>query len=321
MASTKAILIVGATGKQGGAVLKQLATHPSSTQFTLLAVSRNISSPSAQKIPSRYPNALLVQGDLNDAPALFTSAQDALKAAGMPETIWGVYSVQTPRGPGTKSDTEEQQGKDLIDEAIKHGVSQFVYSSVERGGDEKSWNNPTPIPHFQSKHHIEKHLVEKAGAKGEKMGWTILRPVAFMDNLAPGFPSKVFLAALRDTMGDKPLQWVSVEDIGIFGAKAFHDPEAWNARAVGLAGDELTFDELNACFERVTGAPAPVTYGLFGSALMWAVTEVKVMITWFKTDGYGVDIKKLREEEIGLCDFERWLKERSDWKQSGGGSS
>jgi len=53
-----------------------------------------------------------------------------------------------------------------------------VYSSVERGGDEKSWENPTLIPHFASKHRIELHLREAAE---DKMMWTILRPTAFME--------------------------------------------------------------------------------------------------------------------------------------------
>lgn len=314
--STKPILVTGATGKQGGSVLKQLATHPTSSQFTLLAVTRNTTSASAQDITSRHPNVTLVQGDLNDVPALFTSAQDALKAAGKTDKIWGVYSVQISMGPGVTLESEIAQGTALIDESIKHGVSHFVYSSVDRGGNQKSFDDETPIPHFQSKFKIERHLFEKAGARGENMGWTILRPVAFMDNLEPKFPTKVFLAALRDTLQEKPLQWVSVEDIGIFAAKAFREPEAWNARAEGLAGDELTFEELSGCFERVTGYPAPATYGMLGSALMWAVTELKIMITWFKTDGYGADIAKLRKEEPELCGFERWLKERSGWKRT-----
>lgn len=314
-ASNKAILITGATGKQGGSVLKQLASHPSSPQFNLLAVTRNASSPSALKIAEQYSNVILVQGDLNDIPAMFESAQEALKAAGKPQEIWGVYSVQVSIGPGVTYDGEIQQGTAMIDESIKHGVKHFVYSSVDRGGNDKSFETETPIPHFQTKYHIEKHLLEKAGKKGENMGWTILRPVAFMDNLEPGVPTKVFLAAMRDTLGpNKNMQWVSIDDIGLFAAKAFRDPQAWNARAEGLAGDELNWEELNGCFERVTGYPVPATYGIFGSALKWAVGEVRVMITWFATDGYGVDVSKLKQEEKELCGFERWLKERSGWK-------
>jgi uncharacterized protein YbjT (DUF2867 family) len=117
----------------------------------------------------------LIEGDLDDVPSLFRQAQTW---AGAP--IWGVYSVQVSTGKDVTSEREIRQGKALIDEAIKTGVRHFVYSSVERGGDEASWNNPTPIPHFRTKHDIEHHLrdVTVPGKAGEHMGWTILRPVA-----------------------------------------------------------------------------------------------------------------------------------------------
>jgi uncharacterized protein YbjT (DUF2867 family) len=313
-ATTKSILVCGATGKQGGSVLKHLATHPDSSQYTLLAVTRDAKSGSAQRITEQYPGVKLVQGNLNDVPALFSSAKAALKEAGKDEKIWGVYSVQISLGPGASIEGEIKQGNDLIDESVKEGVTHFVYSSVDRGGNQRSFENTTPIPHFQTKYKIEQHLLEKAGKNGEIMGWTILRPVAFMDNLAPGMPTKVFLAALRDTLKGKPIQWVSVEDIGIFGARAFRDRKEWNARAEGLAGDELTMDEMNGCFQRVIGSPSPATYGVLGSVLMWAVTELNLMITWFGAEGYGADIEKLRKLEPKLCDFETWLRERSGWK-------
>ena len=217
-------------------------------------------------------------------------------------------------GPGVTTEFEVKQGSDLIDESIKEGVTHFVYSSVDRGGNEHSFNNPTPIPHFQTKLEIEQHLLEKAGKSSERMGWTILRPVAFMDNLEPGMKSKVFLAALRDTLKGKSNQWVSVEDIGIFAAKAFREPEAWKSRAEGLAGSELTMEEMDGCFQRAIGQPVPYAFSFMGSALMWAVTEVNIMINWFADEGYGVDIARLKKEEPQLCDFERWLKERSGWK-------
>jgi len=311
MTATKAILVTGATGKQGGSVLNHLATHPSSPQYALLAVTRDAHSTSASKITSRYPNVRIVQGDLDNVPALFDAAKSVLKEASKNAQIWGVYSVQVSVGPGVSVESEIVQGKTLIDESIKRGVSHFVYSSVDRGGNRKSFETKTPIPHFQSKYEIEKHLLENAGMNGERMGWTILRPVAFMDNLAPGMKTKVFLTALRDTLKGRSLQWVSVQDIGLFAAKAFRDPQEWNAKAEGLAGDELTFEEMSGCFERATGYPAPVTYGIFGSALLWAVTELKLMITWFATDGYDVDVGLLRSKEKDLCDFEKWLKERS----------
>jgi uncharacterized protein YbjT (DUF2867 family) len=313
-ATTKAILVCGATGKQGGSVLKHLAIHPDSSQYTLLAVTRDTKSKSAQRITETYPAVKLVQGNLDNVPEMFAAAKAALKETGKQEKIWGVYSVQISMGPGTSVEGEIKQGSDLIDESIKEGVTHFVYSSVDRGGNQRSFENTTPIPHFQTKFKIEQHLLEKAGKNGENMGWTILRPVAFMDNLMPGFPTKVFLAALRDTLQGKALQWVSVDDIGIFGARAFREHEEWNARAEALAGSELTMDEMSGCFERTIGSPVPATYGMFGSALKWAVTEVNLMITWFGAEGYGADIAKLKKMEPELCDFETWLRERSGWK-------
>ena len=88
MAATKAILITGATGKQGGSVLNQLASHTTASEFTLLAVTRNADSASAKRIVERHPKVLLVQGDLNDVLALFASAKSALTDAGKPEQIW-----------------------------------------------------------------------------------------------------------------------------------------------------------------------------------------------------------------------------------------
>lgn len=92
---------------------------------------------------------------------------------------------------GVTTDSEIQQGKALVDESVKHNVTHSAYSGVERGGDEASWSNTTPASHFQTKYHIEHHLRNHAGS----MGWTILRPVGFMNNLALEFPHKVFLTA------------------------------------------------------------------------------------------------------------------------------
>lgn len=165
---SKTLLITGATGKQGSSVINALANNPS---FTLLAVTRqDASSASSQTLKSKGKNIQILQGDLNDTPKLFADAQKAAESSG---GLWGVYSVQLSVGKGVTHEGEIAQGKAMVDESVKAGVKHFVYSSVDRGGNEKSWETETPIPHFQSKYAIENHLKEKAG---DKMGWTVLRP-------------------------------------------------------------------------------------------------------------------------------------------------
>ncbi|EMC99356.1 hypothetical protein BAUCODRAFT_31675 [Baudoinia panamericana UAMH 10762] len=297
----KHILVTGATGKQGGAVIDALANNPN---FILLAQTRNASGSGAQKLEAKASNIKVVQGDQDDVPALFQAAQEVAK-----EPIWGVYSVQISQGKGVTHDGEIKQGKAMIDEAVKAGVKHFVYSSVERGGDEESWNNGTPIPHFQSKYEIEHHLRDNAG----QMGWTILRPVAFMDNLQPGFPTKVFMAALRDTLGPKPNQWIATKDIGVFAKIAFEDSEKFNHKAMGLAGDELTQDQLSKAFLNATGEAMDGTFWFLGSFLKFMVAELGTMINWFGSDGYKANVPELRKLHPGLMDLQTWIEKESNF--------
>ena len=300
---SRALLITGATGKQGGAVIDALlARQPS--DFLLLAVTRNTTSASAKRLAAKSSSIKLIEGNLNAIPALFKSAKNL--AGGV--SLWGVYSVQAAVSTDKSMtlDIEVQQGKNLVDESIKAGVQHFVYSSVERGGDERSWVNPTPVPHFKTKHEIELHL--RDAARGTPMGWTILRPTIFMDNLSPGFESKVLLTILRDTLKEKPLQWVSAKDIGFFGAEAFLHPDIWNQRAIGLVSDELTSSQLNESFKKATGKPAPTTFGLLGKGVKAGVKELGVMIDWFKDEGYKANVEECQRINPNHQTLESWLK-------------
>lgn len=84
---SRTLLITGATGKQGGSVVSALLANKS--DFQILAVTRDATSASAQKLGSRSSKITLVQGDLDDAESIFQSAKAAAK-----QPIWGVFSVQ-----------------------------------------------------------------------------------------------------------------------------------------------------------------------------------------------------------------------------------
>ncbi|KAG9565442.1 NAD(P)-binding protein, partial [Aureobasidium melanogenum] len=305
---SKALLITGATGKQGGATIDALISSPShSSEFTILAVTRNPSSASAQALQKKSPAIKLVTGDLKDVPGVF----DAAEAIHKP--IHGVFSVQTFMGQGQSVETEEQQGKALVDEALKRGVNHFVYTSLDRGGD-KSLENPTNVPHFISKHNIERHLVDRT--KDTKMSYTILRPVGFMDNWVPGMMGKMFGAMWTSALSpDRKLQLISVRDIGHFAAEAFRNPARYHNRAISLAGDELTLKEADKVWKDAIGHGAPKTFSFMGSGLLWASKELGTMFRWFETDGYNVDITALRKEHPGLQTLGDWIVKESAFKK------
>jgi uncharacterized protein YbjT (DUF2867 family) len=304
--STKNLLITGATGKQGGAVIDAImADKQHASQFTIYGVTRNVESASATKLVAKYPSVKLVAGDMNDCPGIFAQAK---------VPIWGVFSVQIPMGKGANVETEEKQGKDLVDAAIANGVSHFIQTSVDRHG-ERSSENPTNVPHFISKHRIEKHLEENA--KGTNMTYTILRPVFFMENLANNFQGKLVSTTWWVALGpDTKLQMVSLQDIGFFAAQAFINPTApeYKNRGIGLAGDELSYNEADKLFREKAGYPIPTTFSIFGYLFLWAVKEIGLMFTFFKEQGYAADIPALKKMNPNLITLSKRLDMQKEKK-------
>ncbi|MCJ1289155.1 hypothetical protein MMC34_000687 [Xylographa carneopallida] len=297
MASQKSILVFGATGKQGGALIKQLLDSQPDPPFKILALTRNTTSAKARDLASK-PNVSLVEGDLNDCEAIF-------KKTG---PVWGVFSVQVPFGErGASVETEEKQGKALVDAAVANGVHHFVYTSVDRGGA-KSDEDPTDVPHFISKYRIEKYLIEKAASS--HMGWIILRPTTFFENLTPGFMGKLMVTMFQ-SLGDKKLQWISCKDIGYFAAEAFKDPEKYNQKSIALAGEDMSMADAKQIFEKEIGYPLPSTFSFVGTAVKYLVGDLGKMVTWFEKAGYAADIDDLRKQHPGLLNFRQWLQEES----------
>ncbi|KAL8993279.1 MAG: hypothetical protein Q9169_006463 [Polycauliona sp. 2 TL-2023] len=298
---SKTLLITGATGKQGRACIESLLSSHSPSSFSILALTRNASSPSATRLAQRSPQIKLIQGDLNDCPGIFNSIS---------QPIHGVFGVTTPMGG-----KEEAQGKALIDASLKAGVKQFVFTSVERGGDEKSWKNPTVVPHFLTKHHIEQHMLDqiKASDNVDPMKWTILRPVAFMDNLQPGLLGKLFASAWKVTLPtseNRKIQLIATEDVGWFAAQAFLKPEEYANRAVSLAGDEISYTEADEAFKSKLGYTMPLTFGPLARFGLWASKDFGTMFDFFREEGFGADVEGLRRVNPGMMRFADWVEKK-----------
>lgn len=207
-------------------------------------------------------------------------------------------------------ESEVRQGKALIDAALANDVKMFVYSSVDRGGD-ASYDDPTFVPHFKTKYEIEHHLVD--ATKGTEMVYTILRPVAFMNNLQPGFVGQAFATIWKMAMSATPLQLIAASDIGFFGAQAFMKPSEYKNRAISLAGDELTYSQFAEVFKAKTGDELPTTYRLVAWLLLLVNRDMAQMFKWFNSHGYGVNIPSLRRIHPGLKSFSDWLTQETSF--------
>ena len=297
------ILVIGATGNQGGAVIDALVKHPSIESLEILALTRNVNSPKAKEIAARSKSVTLLRGDLTNCHAIFEAAQGPVHA---------VFSVQTDvYGSHEKVSLGEVQGRAVIDAAVKHGVRHFVQASGDRGGREESDVNPTSVPQFITKFVVENHLKSQTA-----MTWTILRPSSFMENCHTGLHGKGF-AAMWSCMGDKPLQVVSTRDIGIFAARAILESNnsIFKNKAISLAGDELTYAQADKIFKSVYQKSMPKAPALVGTLVQWQTPELKSMFDWFKTVGFKADMAECRSIHPGMLNFEAWLRDADFFKR------
>ena len=284
----KTILVSGATGKQGGAVLKYLLRD----RWRIRGLTRAPRGRAAEELSKC--GVEVVQGDMDDVESL----KRAMRGA------HGVYSVQDFWTVGARR--EVQQGKNMADAARAAGVQHFLYSSV--GGAERN----SGITHWETKWEVENYIRKLS------LPATVLRPVAFMENY---YIAAVEIGILKGKLadpirGDKPYQTIAVDNIGAFGALAFDRPNDFIGLEVEIAGSELTNVQAAKVFSRVLGkavkfqkVPLPVVRLILGK-------EFYQMFRWFNEAGFNADIPalKARFPEVRWLDLETWLRDEG-WRK------
>ena len=285
MKEKKSILVTGATGKQGGAVARELLARG----YRVRAMTRKPNEENARALAKL--GAEIVQGDLDDAASL----AEAIRG------VWGTFAVQNTWEAGVER--EEEQGKRFAQVAKDAGIRHFVYSSVA------SAHRNTGIPHFENKWRVEQTV------RSLKFpSWTIVRPVFFMENfLAPWFKPAIDQGKL--TVGIKPatvLQMIAVEDIGKYGAWAFDNYRKLNGRAIDIAGDAKTMPETariiaEAAGRKVEFVPTPI------EEVRKFSEDFAIMLEWFDAVGYDADIEAMaRESGITPTTLPQWAA-KVDW--------
>ena len=287
MSKSKLVLVTGATGKQGGAVVEALLTRGHQVR----ALTRNAASPAANRL--RQQGVEIAVGDFTDHGSLVRAMRGAD----------AVYAISKGNDLEQGAEKEIAQGTTITDAAKAAGIAHFIYSSVA------SANRATGVPHFDSKYPVEKHL------QASGVPYTIVAPVFFMENLLQPWT----LSGLRQGKlgmalpASRSLQQISVADIGAFVAEVIERRDAVFGRRFDIAGDELTGEEAAATLSKVTGRE--VHYEGFPPDVLRAQSEdLAQMFEWFERTGYAADIKSLRRDfpEVTWHSFEEWAR-KQDW--------
>lgn len=274
------VVVIGATGRQGNAVVSALLERGQRVR----ALVRDHTAERAQSLARA--GAELVTADLNDSDTLI----EALRGA---PRVFAMTTFTGPDGP----DGEVRHGQILTDAMRNAGVDQVVFSSV--GGAERA----TGVPHFESKRRVEEFF-EASGLRT-----TFIRPTFFMDNFTtfsqPVMEEGTLVVRLPLPEGI-PLQMVSVRDIGQVAAAALIDPNSVPGGAVEIAGDELTGEQIASAFSTAWAVPAryeAVPVEALGD------DDQEKMFAWFtRLPAYRADWTLTRQLVPDVQDLHTWLK-------------
>ncbi|MEV5238112.1 NmrA/HSCARG family protein [Streptomyces cinnamoneus] len=279
------IAVTGATGAQGGATARALLA----AGHRVRALTRNPGSPAADAL--RGLGADVRHADFDDPASL-----DAALAGAD-----SLFAVTTPFG--TDIATETRQGKALVDAAAAARLGHVVFTSAAHA------DRGTGVPHYESKYAIEQHL------RAAGVPWTVIAPVAFMDNYASGWT----LDGLRDGTfawpmpTGCPLTLIPAADIGAFAALVLQRRDEFLGRRIDIASDELTPGAIAEALGVATGRPVahqevPLAYVRSRSE------DLAAMFAYFATVGLDVDVAGLRRDypEVGWHTFADWAAAQ-DW--------
>ena len=278
------VLVVGASGRVGGAAVRHLA----GAGFETRALVR--SPEKGEK--ARAFGAEPVVGDVTSpetlAPAL--------------EGCEGVFSALATATENDAVEVEYRGNVNLLSAAREAGVSRFVYNSALLADHPLARDVGT----FREKARFEEVLATEGGVSS-----TILRPVMFMETLLMASSGPVAFVPGRQR---RIISWIRAEDVARAAVRAFERDVTGRHELAGT--DFATFDE---AYRRLSAARGrrtivlhpPLSAMRLAGRFSPAAEELAAMFALFDAEGYASSSPALREtfgvEAVGIEEWARRL--------------
>lgn len=245
MASSSAkqiVLVTGATGKQGGAVVNSLLK---TGRFAVRALTRDPDSAKAKAL--RDLGVEVVKGDLNDKASLVEAMAKARS----------VFCVTDARGAGYDVEKEFQMGKAGIDAAVEAGIQHFVWSGLEDVRKTPGVSEKIPelepghyVPHFEVKGDITTYLEESG------LPHTVVLPSMFFENFLGMFPfvkQEDGSFAFYHNLGHAKIPLNGNDAIGDTVAEVLSSPKKYMGKTIPVTAEYVSMDDCAMAISRVVG--------------------------------------------------------------------
>ncbi|OBJ50892.1 NmrA/HSCARG family protein [Mycobacterium sp. 1423905.2] len=313
MEEKKIIAVVGATGSQGGGLVKAILDHPEG-KFSVRALTRNAQSSSARKWADA--GAEIVQADLDDGQSIRTAFEGA-HGAFIVTNYWAELSPDD-EGRRTRAERELAQADTAALAAKKAGVTHVIWSTLEDtrdffGDDERvpTVEERFKVPHFDAKAEADA-LFRQYGVPT-----TFLRTTLFFEGFVNSFPPRRGAdgtVSLTLPIADHPMAGIAVSDIGKTALELFARGGAYIGKTLSIAGDHLTGEQYAAALTDALGeqvAYRPMTWDEFRKQGFPSAVEMGNMFQYYAENSAAFvgerDLAKVRDLNPQLQSFRDWL--------------
>jgi len=303
----KIIVVFGATGAQGGGLVRAILGDPDS-EFAVRAVTRDINSDKAREL--QKAGAEVVAADIDDAASV-RQALDGAYGAFFVTFFWAHFSAEK----------EKEEAAIFAKAAKETGLKHVIWSTLE---DTRKYipldddRMPTlqgkyKVPHFDGKGESDKVFDDL------KVPTTYLLASFYWENFIyfgsgpkRGEDGKLSLII---PIGQSRMAGIAAEDIGKCAYGIFKKGEEMIGKRIGVAGEQLTGKEMADSMSKATGQEIsfnPVPASVFRSFGFPGADDVGNMFQFY--DEFGDELNKTRDvnrsKELNpeLQNFDQWLK-------------
>ncbi|KAJ1724076.1 hypothetical protein LPJ53_001650 [Coemansia erecta] len=302
---TQLAAVVGATGLQGGSVIKALYA---AGKFRIRALTRNPDSSSAKSLEQKYPGIEIVRADLDSPESLRQAFRGADVVFGVTQFFQNDILEKVENGD---TDAEFTQGKAMIDAAIAEGVQSMVLSSLP-SMNKVSGGKYSKVLHFEGKHKVEEYLLSKA----DMIRGYPVHAGAYMQNYVGNSRRSAEDNAVEFSLvlgaSDK-LPLTDIEnDLGKIVVYVLEHPEECLGKPMAVCSGYFEAQDMVKAFTEVTGIPA---------------RHVQIPYEYLGSEDLAQMFQGFREFNIfdGMTDFAEYYEKRGVhlttpaefWKNSG----
>lgn len=308
MPGKKIIAVVGATGAQGGGVVRAILADKNG-EFAVRAITRHAGSEQAKALEAM--GAEVVSADIDNVESL-TKAFSGAYGAYCVTFYWSHFSPEK----------EKEEAANMAKAAKAARLQHVVWSTLE---DTRQWvplsDNRMPtlmgnykVPHFDAKAESD-HFFTDAGVPT-----TFLLASNYWENFIGSGPKKGPDGTLALTLpiGNAKMSGVAAGDIGAVAYGIFKKGPEMIGQRIGVGGEHLTGAEIAAAMSKAFGQPVkfneipPDVFRGFGFP---GADELGNMFQFYhdfeKVCNDMRDVARSRALAPGLQNFTQWLQQNA----------